>query len=263
MKFAIISDIHIGEEKEHKGIIRKMSRYSLEFISAFINKMNSEIKPFFVINLGDTINDINYNVDVKNLKIVISNFKQLNCPMYHLVGNHEQKTIKIKELEKLLNHKPLFYSFDQADYHFIVLFSERKNLSIEDNQKNWLKTDLEKTTRKSIIFVHHALADQDLTGNFWFEENPERALIINRKEIRKILEDSKKVIAVFNGHLHWNRMDVHNNIPYFNIQSLVENFQNKDIPSNSYAVVKLTNELIDVDIKGTDSQHYLHKIINT
>ncbi len=263
MKFVIISDIHIGKEKEHKGVIRKMSRHSLPFLDEFITRINNEIKPPFVINLGDVINDITHDIDVDNLKIAFDSFKKLNCPIYNLVGNHEQKTISVEELEILFNHKPLYYSFDQGDYHFIALFSERKELLIDDSQKNWLSEDLNNTSKKTLIFVHHSLADQDLTGNFWFEGLPEGCLIKNRKEIRKIIENSKKVIAVFNGHLHWNKMDVHNGIPYFTIQSLVENFKNEDIPSNSYAIIELSDDLIKVDIQGSDSQCYLHEIFNT
>lgn len=263
MKFAIVSDIHIGQEEEYKGVVRKMSRHSLSFLNSFIDKMNNEVKPLFVVNLGDSINDISHDVDVLNLKIAFGNLSKLNCPVYNLVGNHEQKTIEIDELEKLFNHKPLYYSFDQENYHFIVLFSERKDLLVFDDQKNWLKKDLDNTNKKTVVFVHHALADQDLTGNFWFENNPKRSLVKNREEIRQILENSKKVVAVFNGHLHWNKMDVHNDIPYFNIQSLVENFKNEDIPSNSYAIIELTPEIIDVDIQGADREHYSYKIINT
>ena len=84
-------------------------------------------------------------------------------------------------------------------------------------------------------------------------------MIHHREEIRKILEDSKKVRAVFNGHLHWNKMDVHNGIPYFNIQSLVENFKGEDQPSKTWAIVEITPKAINVDIQGADKQMYLHE----
>ena len=84
------------------------------------------------------------------------------------------------------------------------------------------------------------------------------ALVANRSEIRDIFEKSGKVLAVFNGHVHWNRMDIHNGIPYFNITSIVENFKNDDTPSESFAVVDLHHESITVDIRGNDSAHFQH-----
>ena len=262
MKFAIISDIHIGQEEEFKGVIQKMSRHSLPFLNEFIKKMNSEIKPEFVVNLGDAINDIDRETDIKNLQLALTTLNKLTCPVYNLVGNHKQRKIELEELERIVDHKPLYYSFDTNDYHLVVLFSDdydKKGPIISGNQKRWLQKDLGNTAKQTIVFIHHSLADQDLTGNIWFEGRPERSLIHHREEIRKILEDSKKVRAVFNGHLHWNKMDVHNGIPYFNIQSLVENFKGEDQPSKTWAIVEITPKAINVDIQGADKQMYLHE----
>ena len=261
MKFAIISDIHVGEESEHKGVIRKLSRYSLKFLDDFIARMNTEVKPGFVVNLGDMINDVSYEADVKNLKLVLEALKRLTCPVFHLAGNHEQWTIEKKELESLIGG-PVHYSFDASAYHGIVLFSEAykgEDSTIGDEQKTWLQKELQNTHKKILVFVHHSLADQDLTGNFWFDERPNRALIGNREEIRKIMEESGKVVAVFNGHVHWNRMDVHNGIPYFNIQSLVENFNSDGVPAECHAVVEIDDKGIDVDVVGTDKAHYQYE----
>ena len=85
-----------------------------------------------------------------------------------------------------------------------------------------------------------------------------RALVGNRKEIRDIFEESGKVIAVFNGHTHWNKMDVHNGIPYFNITSIVENFRNDGTPSASYAIVDIDENEIHVEIGGEDRAHYMY-----
>jgi alkaline phosphatase len=107
-----------------------------------------------------------------------------------------------------------------------------------------------------LVFVHHGLSDQDLTGNPWFEGKPEDSLIANRKEIREILERSGKVLAVFNSHLHWDKQDNHNNIPYFTIQSLVENEGDKGIASEAYAIVNIDDDKIGVEIKGNYSKKF-------
>jgi hypothetical protein len=77
-------------------------------------------------------------------------------------------------------------------------------------------------------------------------------LLHNRKQLRKLLEHHGIVIAVFNGHQHWNRMHIHNGIPYFTITSLVENFRNDGVPNKAHTVVNLGSNQILVEVKGND-----------
>lgn len=137
--------------------------------------------------------------------------------------------------------------------------SKDKTIWIPDGQIKWLIQDLCKTDKKSVVFVHHGLADQDLTGNPWFEGRPENCLIANRKEIRNIFSESKKVIAVFNSHLHWDKQDIHDNILYFTIQSLTENEDDKGIASETHAVINIEDNKVNVEIKGNYSKKFLHQ----
>ena len=261
MKFGIISDIHVGTENEHKGVVRKLSRHSLDLLEIVIETMNSEVQPSFVVNLGDAINDRSHDIDVSNYKDVLRRLSRLSCPVYHVIGNHEQRGIEEGELLRLTRRDRLYYSFDCAEYHGVVLFSrdpERVEITIDDEQSAWVEQDLSRTDKRTIVFVHHLLADQDLAGNFWFDGNPKRFLIENRTKIRRLIEKSGKVTAVFNGHAHWNKMNVHNGIPYFTIQSLVENFKNDDVPSGCFAIGDVSENSIDVNIVGQDKElfHY-------
>ena len=259
MKFAIISDIHFGEEHAHKDIIRKLSRHAMPLLQGFVDSMNSSIRPEFVVNLGDAINDMSHDIDVEHLTAVLAAFKNMQAPTSHLMGNHEQQTIDTEELKTILGLESLYYSADIGEYHLVFLFSRAsagEDSTIDEAQRAWLQKDLQGTSKQTLVFVHHALSDQDLTGNFWFEGAPNKALIRNRAEVREILERSGRVIAVFNGHVHWNRMDVQSGIPYFSITSIVENFRNDDTPSDSYAVVEVDGDSITVDVGGEDRQHY-------
>ncbi len=259
MKFAIISDIHLGQESEFKGVVRKLSRHSKRLLEKFIIDMNVDVRPEFVVNLGDLINDVEREEDIENLKYVLEQQKQLDCPVHNLVGNHEQWTLSREDMEGFYGMKPLYYSTDTDTHHLIFMLSEAGNGEdsyVGTEQLSWLQEDLEVTNKPTIVFTHHALADQDLTGNFWFEGRENRALVTNRDEVRNIFESSGKVIAVFNGHTHWNKMDVHNGIPYFTITSIVENYKNEDIPSESYAVIDVNEAEIKVDVRGNDTAQH-------
>lgn len=137
MRFAIISDIHLWLEKKYKNV--SSDRKINFFLSNFISEMNNNVKPDFVIVLGDIIEDLDKKSDEKNLEKIKNIFSTLNCPIYYAAWNHDLVNISKKELAKFINKDELYYSFDKNDYHFIVLFSEEideKNIIISDTQKN-------------------------------------------------------------------------------------------------------------------------------
>ncbi len=83
-------------------------------------------------------------------------------------------------------------------------------------QLAWLAADLAAHPGPTIVLMHHSAADQDLTGNRWFEGLPHICLVRERRKIRRrCSERHGDVRAVaFNGHLHWNHVDVIAGIPY-------------------------------------------------
>jgi alkaline phosphatase len=253
MKFAIITDIHLGQEGYWHGVLRRVNSHAKSFLSNFVKEMNENIKPEFVVVLGDHVQDESKEKDKENLEYITNLFSHLEMPVYYAAGNHDLINISESNLSKLLKQYRLYYSFDQDNLHFVVLHSKfvgHRDAVIDEEQLKWLRQDLNNTNHKTVVFVHCGLADQDLTGNPWFEGAPEYALIKNRVTVRRILEESGKVIAVFNSHLHWDRKDVHNSIPYYSIQSLTENEDDKGIASEAYAIVEIEDGSISVDIKG-------------
>ena len=264
MKFAILTDIHLGPEEFYKGVLRKINKDANLFLDRFVHEMNDKENPEFVIVLGDLIQDENSTKDKQNMEYIIKSLKKLKCSVHYVAGNHDLKNISETELAQLFNQEKLYYSFDSGDFHFITLFSkaaaDKSHHFVSDEQILWLNKDLENTNKKCILFVHIGMADQDLTGNPWFEGRPEKCLISNRKEIRNILSSSNKIIAVFNSHLHWDRMDIHNNIPYFTIQSLVENENDKGVPSETHAIVNIDSNKIDIKIKGNYPKSFSHHL---
>lgn len=261
MKFAILTDIHLGLEGYYEGVLRKINRDARKFINSFIKEMNDTVKPDFVVVLGDLIEDDNRERDMENISYVADRLTELKCPVYYVAGNHDLKNISEKKLRELLKLESLYYSFDYDNFHFIVLYSktvEEDKIRIPENERFWLINDLEESDKNCIVFVHHSLADQDLEGNPWFEGRPKHCLVGNRNQVRNILEESGEVMAVFNSHLHWDRKDIHNGIPYFTIQSLVENEEDRGIASEAYAVVNLEDGDIQVEVKGNYSKKFSH-----
>lgn len=260
MKFVVINDIHVGAETLYKGVNRKLSRLSKRLLREFVAKVNSEIKPDFVANLGDLVGDIDRESDINNMQYVVTELARLNCPIHHIVGNHEQRNLSEDDMKRILCYDNLYFSTDYNDIKFIYLHTEdskerdkeNSSISISDKQLSWFENELNSTDKKVVVFSHHSFADQDVTNNFWFSGREQRCLVHNRKDVRNVIDRSAKVIACINAHLHWNNVTVHNNIPYITLQSLVENFNNDNVPSETFSVFELENDFIKLHVLGND-----------
>lgn len=250
MKIAIITDIHLGKESTNGEVVLKLSRFAQTELDNFINKVKENPQIEAVINLGDLIEDENYHQDATNYQKAIKNFKDIQKPVYHTIGNHEQVFLGDEDLRAWLGYEHLFFSFKLGCYLGIILYSEHKPgilPRIGISQIKWLKNELARTNLPVIVFVHHPLSDQSLIGNVWFENNNEACLIENRVEVRTILEASGKVKAVINGHAHWYNLTTHNGIPYITFQSLVENIGN-NTPAASWSILELEDGEVKFEI---------------
>ena len=270
MKFAIINDIHSGPSDSgfKNGIQRKLTFEAERLVKEFVEEMNAQEHPEFVINLGDFIEDVNLrDTDIQYFQKTYKMLSHLKMPVYSLIGNHDVRTLSEEDIAKMLGYEKMYYSFDAGNYHlialsFIMTGDHTHDLSdikaeIPSEQMKWLKADLAKTNKPVIVFIHYGLAEDDMKGNFWFESEPEYALLENRAAVRTILEESGKVKAVLSGHQHWNRMKVQNNIPYFVVTSLIENFRNDGTPTEAHTIVTLDEEKIVIDVKGNDLAKFI------
>ena len=264
MKFAIISDIHIGDYRPHKGIYRKATPHAEKLLKNLVQKMNKSFKPDFVVQGGDMIEDTNLAVDKKNYKKGLSMLSKLKCPVYHLVGNHELKYLSVKFLKDVLDYKNLYFSFDNKNFRFIFLFTKRfypsKEIKLDSSQSKWLKKKVN-TDKKIIIFSHYSLVPVDTRGNFWFSTRPDLTFIKNHPEFLRIIA-GKNVKLVFNGHLHWNKKKILKGVHYLTVQSLVENTSGKveGPPANAFTLVNLEDKLASIKVLGKGSVSYKIKI---
>ncbi|WP_276167337.1 metallophosphoesterase family protein [Zobellia alginiliquefaciens] len=247
LRFGLVTDSHYAD-REPMGT--RFYRGAVDKMSEFVNVMNKE-KVDFVVHLGD-FKDEGRNRDPaetlqfsRKLEEVYARF---NGPRFHCVGNHDVDSIvKTQFLDNIENtgipNGRSYYSFEILGYHFIVLdanfnvdgtdhfFLEGdnwQNPNLTRKQLEWLKTDLQKTQKPSIVFCHHPL--------FKYERNGKRYHINEHIETQKILENSNKVQAVFQGHVHEEHLEEINNIQYITQNAMVD-FQG--IENNSFSIVDL------------------------
>jgi 3',5'-cyclic AMP phosphodiesterase CpdA len=262
VRFALITDEHFGPKAWFEGKLRKLSHEAPRLTRAFVERMNQIDKPDLVVNLGDVIEDQNLDADRERYSEFIQLMSELEAPVIHVAGNHDQINLSEDDLRAAWKHDgALHYSRVVSGIHFVVL----NTLEVKDvcvrlpvEQIAWLEADLAGATHPVVVLMHHPASDQDLVGNRWFEHFPHICRVAERKELRRVLEASGKVVAVFNGHVHWNHLDVIAGIPYFTLQSLIENLDDDapGRPAASFAVCDLGQRRLAVRVSGEESLRY-------
>jgi 3',5'-cyclic-AMP phosphodiesterase len=262
MRFALISDVHFGPAAYFGGKLRKLSHEAGRLTRAFVERMNDADRPDVVFNLGDVIEDSGREADLHNYGQFVRILDDLEAPVLHVAGNHDFVHLDADDLRALWRHEgALHYSRDLAGIHFAVLHTiETKDVAVRlpDAQLDWLVRDLESTTLPTVVLMHHPASEMTLTGNRWFENAPHICRVAERRKLRALLEASGKVVAVFNGHVHWNHLDVIAGIPYVTLQSLTENLDDDapGRPATAWAVCDLEPTRLHVSVAGAEPCRY-------
>jgi 3',5'-cyclic-AMP phosphodiesterase len=131
--------------------------------------------------------------------------------------------------------------------------------SVSPEQISWLEKELAIAAKPVLVFSHQQIAQHPLDETFWFKNCPEGAFVKNGQELQRIFEKSGNVRAVFNGHMHWNNLVVEKGIPYFTVQSLIEDFAHDGIPSASFAFAYIDESSITVEVLGNDAVTMTHR----
>ncbi|HEY6728461.1 MAG TPA: metallophosphoesterase [Polyangiaceae bacterium] len=261
MRIALFTDQHFGPAASFHGKLRKLSHHAAALTERFVDKMQREVQPDLVVNLGDVLEDESEALDTQRYQQFLGILAPLACRVEHVIGNHDSVYLSDETLARMLGTRSLYRSVDVAGVHVVVLRSvERKDRDVRlpDEQLRWLEADLDRASLPTVVCIHHPLSDLELTGNRWFEKAPHICRVANRREVRALLERSGRVRAVFNGHAHWNHLDVVGGIPYVTLQSLVENVDD-DAPGRAaaaHAVVDISPKRLLVDVFGEHPAHY-------
>jgi 3',5'-cyclic-AMP phosphodiesterase len=262
MRFALISDVHLGPPASHQGKLRKLTHLSEDLVKAFVRRMRDELNPDLVINLGDVLEDESPALDHTRYSHFVALLREIGKPVLHVAGNHDTINLSPAQLCELWgNTSDVTYSRDVDGTHFAVLRTVEhpgKLVELPVEQIRWLEQDLASTTLPSIVLMHHPASEMRLEGNRWFEKRPQLCRVVERRALREVIEKSGKVLAVFNGHVHWNHLDIIAGIPYVTLQSLSENLD-EDAPGRpaaAYAVCDLDDRRLTITVDGAEQLRY-------
>jgi alkaline phosphatase len=233
LTFGLMTDLHYADKPP--GGTRHYRQTPAKLAAAV--KMFAKRKPDFVVELGDFV-DAADSVDIEKayLRTIHQQFDALPGNNHYVLGNHCVYTLTKQEFLNVVGQPASFYSFDTNGVHFVVLDAcfrhdgvpyGRKNFDWTDpnvprHQLNWLRHDLQTTEHPTIAFIHQRLDVDDHYG------------VKNAADVRKILEQSKKVTAVFQGHNHKNDYQEIGGIHYCTLTAMVDGSGKQD---NAFATV--------------------------
>ena len=183
------------------------------------------VSPIAVVELGDLIDAADsVSTELGYLKTINQQFAKISENRHYVLGNHCVHTLNKKEFLGGVEKERSYYSFDLGQRHFVILDAcfrgdlqpyGRKNFEWTDpnmppEELEWLKSDLEKTEFPTVVFAHQRL---DVDNHYGVK---------NAVAVRKILTDSKRVVAVFQGHSHKNDHREIDGVHYCTLVAMVE-----------------------------------------
>lgn len=262
LTIGFLTDLHFGPAAYFDGKLRKLTHRAGELTRAAVAAMNEDVKPDLLVNLGDDIEDESREADLERYGECQAILRTARAELVNVAGNHDTIHLGQEDLGRFWQRTgPLHYSFDRGGFHFVVLHTlEAKDVDVRipPAQLAWLKADLAGAALDTVVLMHHSASEQQLDDSRWFARAPHLALVRERRDLRAILEESGKVRAVFNGHLHRNHLDVIGGIPYVTVQSLIENLDDDapGRPAAAHAVAQIDASRLVVRVRGNDPARY-------
>jgi Icc protein len=260
-RLGVITDVHFGPKASFGGKLRKLSHLGPPLARAFAERMRV-VRPDAIANLGDCIEDESRELDLKRYAAYVDLLRESERELIHVAGNHDTKHLAPADLLGVWGIAgPLYRSFDTHGLHVVVLHTQEETgvrVSVDAEQLAWLEADLARTSLPTLVLMHHSAAEQDLRGNRWFEGLPHLCLVEERRALRALFARHGRTLAVLNGHLHWNHLDVIDGIPYVTFQSLIENVEDDapGTPAATHAVVTLDPPHVHIEVRGAQPARY-------
>lgn len=235
LKVGLVTDLHYADKPKAGSRYYRESLSKLEEATAHFQKERVN----FVVELGDFIDAApEVETELGYLKTINSQFQKIKAERHYVLGNHCVETLTKEEFLGEVGQERSFYSFDRDGFHFVVLdacfnkngtpygrrTSDWRVAFIPPEQLEWLHADLKETENRTIVFAHQRL---DVDNHY---------APVNVADVRRVLEQSGKVSAVFQGHSHKNDYKDLNGIHYCTHVAMIEG---TGPAKNAYSVLHL------------------------
>lgn len=201
--FAHFSDTHLrADRREHRGVD------TVSALETAVRSLGSEVE--FVIHTGDLVSR---PADEESYGLYREIAQGLECPIWHLPGNHDTVTLMRRELGATVPDFP--WCFSSGGIRFVGLNSSEGTIAKEELGR--LGTLL-REPGDALLFLHHHLGPID---DSWL--NP--FALENPQELGGVLGASaSRVLGLFHGHVHYYAQLSFLGIPVYSAPALTAQF---------------------------------------
>lgn len=235
LRVGLVTDLHYADKPSAGTRFYRETPAKLAEAAERFGQANLDL----VVELGDLVDAADsVETELAYLKTINRAFSTIAKDRHYVLGNHCVDTLTKEEFLGEVEQAKSYYSFDRGAFHFVVLdacFRQdgvpygRKNSKWTDTlippeELEWLKEDLRSTERKTVVFAHQRLDVADAHG------------VKNSPDVQKVLEESQKVLAVFQGHSHKNDLKEIGGIPYCTLVAMVEG---TGLENNGFSVMEI------------------------
>lgn len=255
VRLALLADIHHGPD-----IGTKIGTAALPLLREIRGQI-VDAAPDALIELGDRINDVDHDEDIRLTREVADALAGLNLRRAHLLGNHDNHEITRAEAESAFQLSFDSYSFDLEGLHIAIWNADTHvrpqiGFSFAEHDLAWLQADLARTELPTVLCTHVPLDNGSMVGNLYFEHQRQYAYYEHEGvRAREIIERSGKVILCLAGHTHWNACHSIDGVHYATIHSLTESFTTPPHPTGAWARCEI-GEHIEIEVFGRDPVLY-------
>jgi Icc protein len=218
--FATIADSHItiGGTADHSYM--KACDKGAELLRVYVRDINAHVpRVNFVVHLGD-VSDRGKRDEFELARKILDS---LNCPMYPLVGNHDNfQSDRKLGWKNFAGMDSTYYAFGYSGLRFVAIdctenpYVAGSGVACRDSMREWVAADLARNRdRHAIILSHYNMWERP--WNPQFDTTAHYAEYKGMKALRQTLDRAGNVVAVINGHVHVNRVEIHNGIYYIDV----------------------------------------------
>jgi alkaline phosphatase len=221
VRFGLVTDLHYADKppagtRHYRESLAKLAEAAGQF---------QKDRPAFAVELGDLIDSSgSVTTELGYLARIDRAFSVISKDRHYVLGNHCVDLLTKDEFLGGVGRAKSYYSFDRGGVHFVVLDAcyrgdgkpyGRKNskwtdANIPAAELDWLREDLKGTKNKVVVFAHQRL---DVANNYG---------VRNAAAVRRVLEGSGKVLAVFQGHSHKNDYKDIAGVHYCTLVAMIE-----------------------------------------
>ena len=252
LKLTVVTDIHHGADK---GV--KIGSRALPLLEQVVREAN-RARPDLVLDLGDRISDVDHATDRRLMAEVAAVFDGLEVPRAHIVGNHDVATLSVDDNARILG-QDMGHRVIEVNGWRLVLWQADTYIPYPDpfrprpSDLTWLAETLAAKDTPAIVLTHVPLGGGSMAGNYYFDANPHMATYPEHADIRRVIEDSRRVALCLAGHVHWNSVQTVDAVPYLTVQSLTESFTTPGRACGAWADLDIRADRVSLRVAGLDS----------